>query len=85
MTATSLSYHYRTCILGISFILPHCLFGIQTMSWQYNIFTRTAGRACSHSFRVSRKGVLLMSTYEELMVILTTGLLITAILNLKNK
>ena len=36
-------------------------------------------------FRVLRKGVVLMSTYEELMVILTIGLLIVAILNLKNK
>ena len=29
--------------------------------------------------------MMLMSTYEEFMVILTTGLLIVAILNLKNK
>lgn len=36
-------------------------------------------------FRVLRKGVVLVSTYEELMVILTVGLLIVAILNLKNK
>ena len=31
------------------------------------------------------EGVVLMSTYEELMVILTMALLIVAILNLKNK
>ena len=31
------------------------------------------------------KGVVLMSTYEEFMVLLTIGLLIVAILNLKNK
>ena len=42
------------------------------------------GRAAI-SFRVLRKGVVLVSTYEELMVILTVGLLIVAILNLKNK
>lgn len=36
-------------------------------------------------FRVLREGVVLMSTYEELIVILTVGLLIVAILNLKNK
>ena len=35
------------------------------------------------SFRVLRKGGRLMSTYEEFMIILTTGLLITAILSLK--
>ncbi|MGN1151319.1 MAG: putative holin-like toxin [Lachnospiraceae bacterium] len=32
-----------------------------------------------------RKGMVLMSTYEEFMIILTIGLLIVAILNLKNK
>ena len=31
------------------------------------------------------EGGSLMSTYEEFMIILTTGLLIVAILNLKNK
>lgn len=36
-------------------------------------------------FRVLRKGETLMSTYEEFMVILTTALLIVAILNMKNK
>ena len=33
----------------------------------------------------SAEGVIIMSTYEEFMVILTIGLLIVAILNLKNK
>ena len=42
------------------------------------------GRLCT-PFRVLRKGVVLMSTYEEFMVILTVALLIVAILNLKNK
>ncbi|MEQ2461301.1 putative holin-like toxin [Blautia wexlerae] len=32
-----------------------------------------------------QKGVGLMSTYEEFMIILNAGLLIVAILNLKNK
>ena len=36
-------------------------------------------------FYASRKGVVLMSTYEEFIIILTIGLLIVAILNLKNK
>ena len=45
---------------------------------------QSGGRAAI-SFRVLWKGVVLMSTYEELMVILTIGLLIVAILNLKNK
>ena len=49
------------------------------------MLTQTAGRAAVHPFRVLRKGVVLMSTYEEFMVILTVALLIVAILNLKNK
>ena len=57
----------------------------RNVPWQHNMFTWAAGRACGHSFRVLRKGVVLMSTYEEFMVILTIGLLIVAILNLKNK
>ncbi len=36
-------------------------------------------------FRVLRKGGMLMTTYEEFMVILTVGLLIVAILSLKDK
>lgn len=35
--------------------------------------------------RPKRKVVSIMSTYEEFMVLLTIGLLIVAILNLKNK
>lgn len=38
-----------------------------------------------HPFRVLWKGVVIMSTYEEFMTLLTMGLLIVAILNLKNK
>ena len=49
------------------------------------MLTQTAGRAAVHPFRVLRKGVVLMSTYEEFMVILTVALLIVAILNMKNK
>lgn len=33
----------------------------------------------------SVEGVIIMSTYEEFMIILTAGLLIVGILNLKNK
>lgn len=32
-----------------------------------------------------RKGMELMSTYEEFMIILTVGLLIVSILNIENK
>lgn len=49
------------------------------------MLTKAAGRAAVHPFRVLRKGVVLMSTYEEFMVILTVALLIVAVLNLKNK
>ena len=49
------------------------------------MLARTADRAAVHPFRVLWKGVVLMSTYEEFMVILTVALLIVAILNLKNK
>ena len=49
------------------------------------MLTRAAGRACDHPFRVLRKEMVLMSTYEEFMVILTVALLIVAILNTKNK
>ena len=41
-------------------------------------------RLCSRS-ESFREGGWLMSTYEEFMVILTAGLLIVAILNMKNK
>jgi hypothetical protein len=52
---------------------------------QHNIFNQAADRAAMHPIRVLRKGEMLMSTYEEFMVILTASLLIVAILNLKNK
>lgn len=49
------------------------------------MFTQGAGgRALTQSEYLSGE-VIIMSTYEELMVILTVGLLIVAILNLKNK
>lgn len=47
--------------------------------------TGQPGGRAAIPFRVLWKGVVLVSTYEELMVILTVGLLIVAILNLKNK
>ena len=49
------------------------------------MFTWAADRAATLPLRVLRKGVMLMSTYEEFIVILTVALLIVAILNLKNK
>lgn len=42
------------------------------------------GRALTQS-ETQRKVVGIMTTYEEFMVLLTMGLLIVAILNLKNK
>ena len=45
------------------------------------MFTRAAGEACSHPFLHFAERVMLMSTYEEFMVILTVALLIVAILN----
>ena len=40
---------------------------------------------CSCPFRVLRKGVIIVSTYEEFMVLLTMGIFIVAILSLENK
>lgn len=42
------------------------------------------GRALTRSENLSEE-VIIMSTYEEFMVVLTVALLIVAILNLKNK
>ena len=51
---------------------------------EYNIFTQVVGgRAPSDPSMTER--MMLMSTYEEFMVILTTVSLIMAILNMKNK
>lgn len=38
-----------------------------------------------HSFRVLRKGVVFMSTYEEFMISLTTALLIVSVLTYTHK
>nr|DAY65496.1 MAG TPA: Putative Holin-like Toxin (Hol-Tox) [Caudoviricetes sp.] len=38
-----------------------------------------------HPFRVLRKVVVIMSTYEELQIVLTTALLIVAILTYAHK
>lgn len=43
------------------------------------------GRVDSIRFGGLTKGVVIMSTYEEFMIILNVALLIIAILNLKNK
>lgn len=49
------------------------------------MLNRAAGRACDHSIPSLAGGVVLMSTYEEFMVILTVALLIVAILSLTHK
>ena len=49
------------------------------------MLTRGAGGRVLTQSETLRKVVIIMSTYEEFMVILTVGLLIVAILNLKNK
>lgn len=48
------------------------------------MLTKAAGGG-HYPFRVLRKEWCLISTYEEFMVLLTVGLLIVAILSLKNK
>ena len=49
------------------------------------MLTKAAEQAARYPTRVLRKGGMLMSTYEEFMIILTVGLLIVSILNMKNK
>ena len=46
---------------------------------------RAADRARMPPIPSLAEGVVLMSTYEEFMIILTTASLIIAILNMKNK
>ena len=41
--------------------------------------------AAHYPFRVLWEGEMLMSTYEEMQIMLTVALLVVAILNLKNK
>ena len=48
-------------------------------------FTGQPGDVLSPVPSILREVVIIMSTYEEFMIILTVGLLIVAILNLKNK
>ena len=51
----------------------------------YNILTRAVGgRALTYSDTL-RKAVIIMSTYEELSLIVSTALLIVAILNYTHK
>ncbi len=52
---------------------------------KYNMFNRAAGGRALTRSESCGKGVIIMSTYEEFMIALTTALLIVAILNLKNK
>lgn len=49
------------------------------------MLNRTADRAAMLLIRVLRKGGTLMSTYEELDLIVSIALLIVGILSLKNK
>ncbi|MBD5543940.1 MAG: hypothetical protein HDR01_06815 [Lachnospiraceae bacterium] len=49
------------------------------------MLNRVAGGRAFTQSETLRKVVIIMSTYEEFMVILTISLLIVAILNLKNK
>ncbi len=50
----------------------------------YSVLNRVAGDVLSSDLSLTGR-VMLMSTYEEFMIMLTIGLLIVAILNLKNK
>ena len=52
---------------------------------QNNIFTQATGRAASTRSVGLTEGVVIMSTYEEFMVIIATAGLIISILNMKNK
>ena len=52
---------------------------------QNNAFNRAAEGACWFPIRVLRKGEILMTTYEEMQILLTFVLVVIAILNLKNK
>ena len=49
------------------------------------MLTRAAGGRALTRSESCGKGSIIMSTYEEFMIILTAGLLIVAILNMKNK
>ena len=53
-----------------------------TLHTDNNIFTQTGG---SLSVPSLAKRMILMSTYEEFMILLTSASLVVAILNLKNK
>lgn len=66
-------------------LIPYC--NIKNLVLQYTyyyVYLGSRGRAPTRS-ETLRKVVVLMTTYEEFMVILTVALLIVAILNLKNK
>ena len=54
------------------------------INWHYNIFTRVAGDSI-HPFRVLAEGGDIMSTYEEMQIILTFALLVVAILTYTHK
>ena len=56
---------------------------IAELSWQYNILTREAGGRAAPVPSLSE--VVLMSTYEELQLIVSVAMLIVAILSYAHK
>ena len=55
------------------------------MKQKLNIFTRTAGGRAAIRSEFWKGGILMMSTYEEFMILLTFAGLIIAILNYHDK
>ena len=74
-------YLYILFLLWIFFIdVIRIILYNKYMYFKFNIFSRAVGgRALTHPSFL-RKGVIIMSTYEEFMVILTAGILLVSIL-----
>ena len=53
--------------------------------WQYNILTQTASRAAIVPVLSLGQEGMLMTTYEEFMIIIAVTSLIVSIINMKNK
>ena len=68
----------------LNFALNQALLG-SVAPWQYNMLTRGAGRRALTRSEYLSEGVIIMSTCEELNLIVSVALLIVTILNLKNK
>ena len=64
--------------------IKSCGISCTLLNGQYNIFTQVVGGRVPSDPSMTER-MMLMSTYEEFMVILTTASLIVAILNMKNK